>query len=144
MRNGRYCTEKGSLALAGLLLVAQAQATELLNSSYDVSRELFAALNPAFEQQWAKENNGDKLTIKQSHAGSSKQALAILQGLKADVVTYNRHGRADPARQRQTDPGELAKPPAEQQFAILLHHGLPVRKGNPKNIHDWNDRCVQT
>ncbi len=43
-----------------------------------------------FEQQWVKENGGDKLTIKQSHAGSSKQALAILQGLKADVVTYNR------------------------------------------------------
>lgn len=72
-----------------MLLVAQAQATELLNSSYDVSRELFAALNPPFEQQWAKDNGGDKLTIKQSHAGSSKQALAILQGLKADVVTYN-------------------------------------------------------
>ena len=45
--------KKGTLALAGLLLVAQAQATELLNSSYDVSRELFAALNPPFEQQWA-------------------------------------------------------------------------------------------
>lgn len=82
--------KKGYLTLAAsVLLVAQAQATELLNSSYDVSRELFAALNPAFEQQWAKDNGGDKLTIKQSHAGSSKQALAILQGLKADVVTYN-------------------------------------------------------
>ena len=74
--------KKGYLALAAsMLLVAQAQATELLNSSYDVSRELFAALNPPFEQQWAKDNGGDKLTIKQSHAGSSKQALAILQGL---------------------------------------------------------------
>lgn len=83
--------------MASLLLVGQAQATELLNSSYDVSRELFAALNPPFEQQWAKDNAGDKLTIKQSHAGSSKQALAILQGLKADVVTYNRDRRADPA-----------------------------------------------
>ena len=55
---------KGYLALAAsVLLVAQAQATELLNSSYDVSRELFAALNPQFEQQWAKDNGGDKLTI---------------------------------------------------------------------------------
>jgi len=72
-----------------LLLAGTAQATELLNSSYDVSRELFSALNPPFEKKWAEENNGDKLTIKQSHAGSSKQALAILQGLKADVVTYN-------------------------------------------------------
>ncbi|SUI27592.1 thiosulfate-binding protein [Salmonella enterica subsp. enterica serovar Derby] len=82
--------KKRPLTLAAMLLLAgQAQATELLNSSYDVSRELFAALNPPFEQQWAKDNGGDKLTIKQSHAGSSKQALAILQGLKADVVTYN-------------------------------------------------------
>ena len=82
--------KKNSLALvASLLLAGHVQATELLNSSYDVSRELFAALNPPFEQQWAKDNGGDKLTIKQSHAGSSKQALAILQGLKADVVTYN-------------------------------------------------------
>ena len=50
--------KKGYLALAAsMLLVAQAQATELLNSSYDVSRELFAALNPPFEQQWAKDNH---------------------------------------------------------------------------------------
>lgn len=137
--------KKGSLALAGLLLVAQAQATELLNSSYDVSRELFAALNPAFEQQWAKDNNGDKLTIKQSHAGSSKQALAILQGLKADVVTYNGHGRADPARQRQADPGGLAKPPAEQQFAVLLHHGLPrCARATRKTFTTGTTRCVLT
>lgn len=82
--------KKNSLALvASLLLAGHVQATELLNSSYDVSRELFAALNIPFEQQWAKDNGGDKLTMKQSHAGSSKQALAILQGLKADVVTYN-------------------------------------------------------
>lgn len=78
-------TRAGRFSAAG----GPVQATELLNSSYDVSRELFAALNPPFEQQWAKDNGGDKLTIKQSHAGSSKQALAILQGLKADVVTYN-------------------------------------------------------
>lgn len=52
-------------------------------------RELFVALNPGFEQQWNQQHPNDKLTIKQSHAGSSKQALAILQGLRADVVTYN-------------------------------------------------------
>ncbi|MGS2982318.1 sulfate ABC transporter substrate-binding protein, partial [Escherichia coli] len=77
--------KKNSLVLvASLLLAGHVQATELLNISYDVSRELFAALNPPVEQQWAKDNGGDKLTIKQAHAGSSKQALAILQGLKAD------------------------------------------------------------
>ena len=132
--------KKGSLALAGLLLVAQAQATELLNSSYDVSRELFAALNPPFEQQWAKDNNGDKLTIKQSHAGSSKQALAILQGLKADVVTYNQVTDV----QILHDKGKLI--PADWQSRLPNNSspfystmGFLVRKGNPKNIHDWSD-----
>lgn len=68
---------------------AGASATELLNSSYDVARELFAALNPCYIAQWDKAHPDDKLTIRQLHAGSSKQAPAILQGLKADVVTYN-------------------------------------------------------
>ena len=53
--------KKNSLALvASLLLAGHVQATELLNSSYDVSRELFAALNPPFEQQWAKDNGGER------------------------------------------------------------------------------------
>jgi sulfate transport system substrate-binding protein len=122
------------------LLAGSAQATELLNSSYDVSRELFAAINPAFQQKWTQENNGDKLTIKQSHAGSSKQALAILQGLKADVVTYNQvtdvqilhdKGNLIPADWQSRLPNNSS--PFYSTMAFL------VRKGNPKNIHDWND-----
>ena len=71
--------KKGYLVLAAsVLLVAQAQATELLNSSYDVSRELFAALHTPFEQQWAQENGGDTMTIKQSLAGPSKPSSALL------------------------------------------------------------------
>lgn len=76
-------------AAAAMLACAQAQATTLLNSSYDVARELFAALNPGFIAQWQQEHPGDKLTVRQSHVGSSRQALAILQGFPADVVTYN-------------------------------------------------------
>jgi sulfate transport system substrate-binding protein len=132
--------KKGTLVLGALLLAAQAQATELLNSSYDVSRELFAALNHPFEQQWAKDNGGDKLNIKQSHAGSSKQALAILQGLKADVVTYNQvtdvqilhdKGKLIPANWQSRLPNNSS--PFYSTMAFL------VRKGNPKNIHSWND-----
>ncbi|MBF6636740.1 sulfate ABC transporter substrate-binding protein [Rouxiella silvae] len=130
-------------AFAILLLaggVASASATELLNSSYDVSRELFAALNPPFQKQWAEQNNGDKLEIKQSHAGSSKQALAILQGLRADVVTYNQvtdvqilHDRGDliPANWQSRLPNKSS--PFYSTMAFL------VRKGNPKNIHTWDD-----
>ncbi|URQ59873.1 thiosulfate ABC transporter substrate-binding protein CysP [Pantoea alhagi] len=129
----------GGAALS-LLLTANVQATELLNSSYDVSRELFTALNAPFIQQWDEKHPNDKLTIRQSHAGSSKQALAILQGLKADVVTYNQVTDV----QILHDRGRLL--PADWQ-SRLPNHSSPfystmaflVRKGNPKQIHDWND-----
>ncbi|KQN54965.1 MULTISPECIES: sulfate ABC transporter substrate-binding protein [unclassified Erwinia] len=129
-----------SAAVLALFLSGSAAATELLNSSYDVSRELFAALNTPFEKQWAEQHPGDTLTIRQSHAGSSKQALAILQGLKADVVTYNQvtdvqilhdKGQLIPADWQQRLPN--ASSPFYSTMAFL------VRKGNPKNIHDWND-----
>ncbi len=74
---------------AAAFTAAGASATERLNSSYDVARELFAALNPGYIAQWDKAHPDGKLTIRQLHAGSSKQAPAILQGLKADVVTCN-------------------------------------------------------
>ncbi|MEE3664011.1 sulfate ABC transporter substrate-binding protein [Brenneria sp. g21c3] len=132
---------KGSLALS-LLLGGQGyvSATEILNSSYDVSRELFAALNPGFEKQWLAQHPNDPLTIKQSHAGSSRQALAILQGLKADVVTYNQvtdvqilhdRGQLIPADWQSRLPNNSS--PFYSTMAFL------VRKGNPKEIHDWSD-----
>lgn len=67
---------------------AAAQERELLNSSYDIARELFAAINPEF-QAWWQEEHGEEIEISQSHGGSSAQARAILQGLRADVVTFN-------------------------------------------------------
>ncbi|MEQ5126932.1 thiosulfate ABC transporter substrate-binding protein CysP [Providencia zhijiangensis] len=133
-------TGLASLAMFSLMSSASLSATELLNSSYDISRELFAALNPEFEKQWAQENPNDPLTIKQSHAGSSKQALAILQGLKADVVTFNQVTDV----QILHDKGQLI--PADWQ-ARLPNNSSPyystmaflVRKGNPKGIKTWDD-----
>lgn len=128
-----------SWALATLVVTGSASTAELLNSSYDISRELFAEINPAFEKQW-KQQLGEDLTIKQSHAGSSKQALAILQGLKADVVTYNQvtdvqilhdKGNLIPANWQTRLPNNSS--PYYSTMAFL------VRKGNPKKIHDWND-----
>ena len=75
----------GSVALAfSLTGPASAQERELLNSSYDIARELFAEYNVLFQDYW-KEKTGETVDIQQSHAGSSKQARAILQGLGADV-----------------------------------------------------------
>ncbi|MFC7777869.1 sulfate ABC transporter substrate-binding protein [Pantoea sp. GCM10028869] len=129
----------GGIALS-CALAGAAQATELLNSSYDVSRELFVALNAPFEKQWDAAHPNDKLTIKQSHAGSSKQALAILQGLRADVVTYNQvtdvqvlhdKGQLIPADWQQRLPNSSS--PFYSTMAFL------VRKGNPKQTHSWAD-----
>lgn len=131
---------KGYLAVVLLTSSGIASAVELLNSSYDVSRELFAALNPGFEQQWNQQHPSDKLTIKQSHGGSSKQALAILQGLRADVVTYNQvsdvqilhaRGQLIPQNWQQRLPNNSS--PFYSTMAFL------VRKDNPKGIHTWAD-----
>lgn len=133
-------TGLASLTMFSLMSSASLTAAELLNSSYDISRELFAALNPEFEKQWAQENPQEPLTIKQSHAGSSKQALAILQGLKADVVTFNQVTDV----QILHDKGQLI--PADWQ-ARLPNNSSPyystmaflVRKDNPKGIKTWDD-----
>lgn len=127
------------LLTAGLSAVVPVQAKELLNSSYDIARELFAEINPIFIEHWEQET-GEKLAIKQTHAGSSRQAQAILQGLRADVVTYNQVTDVDVLHQK----GKLIP---EDWKARLPNDSSPyvstmaflVRKDNPKNIKDWND-----
>lgn len=118
---------------------AQAADQELLNSSYDIARELFSAYNELFVEQW-KEQTGKTVEIKQSHAGSSRQAQAIIQGLRADVVTYNQvtdvdilheRGKLIPENWRERLPN--ASSPFYSTMAFL------VREGNPKNIRNWDD-----
>ena len=76
------------LLLVGLLLTPSAFSQELLNASYDVARELFEDINPAFAAEWKKQT-GKAIKIRQSHGGSSKQARSVADGLPADVVTFN-------------------------------------------------------
>lgn len=113
-------------------------AAELLNASYDVSRELFEEINPAFVAAW-KAKTGEDLKIRQSHGGSSKQARSVVEGLPADVVTFNQETDVDLLRQqglvaanwRQRLPNNASP-----------YYSLPVflvRQGNPKKIKDWND-----
>lgn len=127
-------------ASVSLVSAAQAQTPNtLLNVSYDISRELFAAINPEFAKQW-KAKTGQDVTINQSHAGSSKQARSILEGLEADVVTFNQATDV----QVLHDKGKLI--PADWQKRLpnnsSPYYSLPaflVRAGNPKNIKDWDD-----
>lgn len=126
-------------ALLLLLPLAASAQTTLLNVSYDVSRELYKDLNPVFVAQW-KARTGETLTINQSHGGSSKQALSVAAGLEADVVTMNQSPDIDVLVEK----GGLV---AADWKKRLPHDAAPyttttvflVRKGNPKQIRDWND-----
>ncbi|RBW50125.1 thiosulfate ABC transporter substrate-binding protein CysP [Marinobacter sp. F3R11] len=129
------------LALSASLFAQPAASAdrELLNTSYDIARELFAAYNVQFNKYW-EEKTGETVEISQSHAGSSKQAQAIIQGLKADVVTFNQvtdidilhtRGRLIPENWAERLPNNSS--PYYSTMAFL------VRKGNPKNIENWDD-----
>jgi len=128
-----------SAILAVLFSSASLQAAELLNVSYDVTREFYKDFNPAFVQYW-KEKSGETVTVNQSHGGSSKQARAIIDGLPADVITMNRSADIDILAQK----GKLI--PADWQVR-LPNNSVPsasptvflVRKGNPKHVKDWDD-----
>ncbi len=119
-------------------LPARAQ-TSLLNVSYDPTRELYKAINVAFQAEWEKQT-GEKVTIRASHGGSGAQAHAVIDGLKADVVTLALAPDID-AIASQT--GKIAK----DWQSRLPNNASPynstiiflVRKGNPKGIKDWDD-----
>ena len=129
-----------SLLAPALLVSGSALAqTTLLNVSYDVSRELYKDINPAFAAVW-KAHSGNTVTINQSHGGSSKQAGAVIGGLEADVITMNQSPDIDILVER----GGLVAADWRKQFP---HDATPytttsvflVRKGNPKAIKDWGD-----
>ncbi|MEY3267364.1 MAG: hypothetical protein RL480_124 [Pseudomonadota bacterium] len=125
----------------GLLVPAMASATtvNLLNASYDPTRELYRDVNPAFVRMW-KARTGDDVTINQSHGGSGKQARSVIDGLEADVVTLalgydidniDRRAGLLPAGWQARLPGNST--PFYSTIVFL------VRKGNPKAIRDWDD-----
>lgn len=127
------------LAVATLWPTPQAHAADLLNVSYDPTRELYADINERFAAQW-KAQTGEDLKIRTSHGGSGKQARAVIDGLEADVVTLALSADIDAIA---TNARLL---PANWQTR-LPHNSAPytstivflVRKGNPKNIRDWDD-----
>lgn len=137
-----FGVKKGLLALAlvgGLSVQAHGEEEALLNASYDIARELFAAYNPLFVEHWQAQT-GKAVTIKQSHAGTSKQATAILQGLKADVVTFNQVSDIDILAQRGgLIPQDWASRLPNNSSPYYSTTAFLVRAGNPKQIEDWDD-----
>lgn len=127
-RSGSTNTTEGSAA----------KPVKLLNVSYDPTRELYVEFNQSFAEYWLKEK-GQKVTIEQSHGGSGKQARAVTDGLKADVVTLALAYDIDIIAEKQ-----LLNTDWQKEFE---HNSSPytstivflVRKGNPKQIQDWDD-----
>jgi sulfate/thiosulfate-binding protein len=132
-----------SLLLAAVALATAAAAAakdiELLNVSYDPTRELYADYNAAFVKYW-KAKTGDDVVIKQSHGGSGAQARSVVDGLQADVVTLalaadidalHANGNLLPAGWQKRLPNNST--PYTSTIVLL------VRKGNPKGIKDWDD-----
>lgn len=126
-------------ALAGALFATQVHAVELLNVSYDPTRELYQQYNAAFAKHW-KAETGEEVTIKNSHGGSGKQARSVIDGLQADVVTLALSGDIDALnlRQQLVDPN-WQKRLADNSTPYTSTIVFLVRKGNPKGIKDWDD-----
>jgi sulfate/thiosulfate-binding protein len=121
-----------------LPLAAHGQAT-LLNVSYDPTRELYQAYNAAFAKHW-QQQAGQKVAIKQSHGGSSKQARAVIDGLDADVVTLALAYDIDEiAARAKLLPADWQKRLPNNSAPYTSTIVFLVRKGNPKQIKDWDD-----
>lgn len=126
--------------IAGLLTgPALAQApTTLLNASYDIARELFAAVNAAFVPAY-KAETGQDVTVDQSHGGSSAQARSIAEGLAADVVTFNQVTDIEFLVQHGFVAANWAERLPNNASPYYSFPAFLVRQGNPKNIRNWDD-----
>jgi sulfate/thiosulfate transport system substrate-binding protein len=126
-------------ALIGATSFARAASQTLLNVSYDVSREFYKEYNALFAAHW-KKTAGDDLTLNQSHGGSSKQARSVVDGLEADVITMNQANDIDVLHDRgNLIPADWAKRLPDNASPTTSTSVILVRKGNPKQIRDWDD-----
>lgn len=126
------------LALLWVSLGTMAKDIHLLNVSYDPTRELYHQYNQLFSNYWL-EKTGDKVTVRQSHGGSGKQAISVINGIAADVVTLALAYDVNAIAERgQIDKGWI-KRLSDNSSPYTSTIVFLVRKGNPKKINDWGD-----
>ena len=136
----KHLVSAALLALIGATLPLSAFAQqEILNVSYDPTRELYQDYNKAFAKHWKQQTKQD-VTFKQSHGGSGKQARGVIDGLEADVVTlalaYDIDAIHDKAKLIPEDWQKRLPNNSSPYTSTIV---FLVRKGNPKHIKDWND-----
>src|SRR5580658_1330805 len=130
-----------AITLVVITNLAGYTSTQLLNVSYDPTRELFRDLNQQFVEKYFTET-GRKLTIQQSHGGSSRQTRAVMDGAPADVVTLASPSDVDALCKRGLIADGWAErlPNNSQPYTSTIV--FVVRKGNPKHIRDWPDNLI--
>jgi sulfate/thiosulfate-binding protein len=128
------------LAVSALAPLRPAKAeTQLLNVSYDPTRELYRDINQAFAEDW-KARTGEAITVRSSHGGSGAQARAVIDGLDADVVTLGIPSDIDAiARLTKKIPADWRSKLPNDSLPYTSTVVFLVRKGNPKGVQDWAD-----
>ncbi len=127
-----------ALLLAGGLVAPALADVTLLNASYDVARDFYKDYNPMFTKHW-QAKAGEKVEVKQSHGGSSKQVRAVADGLEADVVTMNQATDVDYLADKGLVAKDYAKKFPNNASPYTSTMVFIVRKGNPKALKDWSD-----
>jgi sulfate/thiosulfate-binding protein len=127
-----------ALALGLFMFTTAVRGAELLNVSYDPTRELYVSFNDAFAKYW-KGKAGETVSIKQSHGGSGKQARSVIDGLQADVVTLALAYDIDAIAGKGLIAQDWQKRLPNNSTPYTSTIVFLVRKGNPKHIKDWPD-----
>ena len=117
----------------------EGQNIELLNVSYDVARDFYKDYNPLFVEHYKAEHPDSKILIKQSHGGSSKQALSVANGLQADVATMNQGSDIELLEKKGLVESDWESKFPDNAVPFTSTIVFLVRKDNPKNIKDWED-----
>lgn len=131
---------KWSVGLTSVLLAfgTMAQEIQLLNVSYDPTREFYQEYDTAFNKYW-QQQTGDKVRVRQSHGGSGKQATSVINGIEADVVTLALAYDVDAIAERGRIDKAWIKRLPDNSAPYTSTIVFLVRKGNPKQIHNWPD-----
>lgn len=112
---------------------------QLLNVSYDISRDFYKDYNPLFVKYYKAQHPGSNISISQSHGGSSKQALSVANGLQADVVTMNQGSDIELLQKKGLVANDWNKAFTNNAVPFTSTTVFLVREGNPKQIKDWGD-----
>ncbi len=113
-------------------------APPILNAAYDVTRELYKEINPAFSAEW-KKKTGETINVNQSHGGSSKQARSVIDGMEASVVSMNQASDIDIIAEKGLIKANWAQSLPHQSAPFYSTMVFLTRKGNPKKVQDWQD-----